>query len=174
MRAKTWVTCVAGVLIAGSVVAFAPPKQAEKASGGGFPDLVGALKQTEGCLGVETARTTSGKNVIFAWFEDKAAVLQWYYGDTHQAVMSNAFPDYEPGEPLEGVSDDAGPIMAIASITMAKQAELEQTGLPISQIAIELYEPITGGLFLGSRFAPDAVKVKNIKNYTPNQAGEQN
>jgi hypothetical protein len=35
-----------------------------------FPDLVGPLKATPGCLGVETARTASGKMVIFAWFED--------------------------------------------------------------------------------------------------------
>ena len=33
-----------------------------------FPDLVGPLKATPGCLGVETARTASGKMVIFAWF----------------------------------------------------------------------------------------------------------
>jgi hypothetical protein len=34
----------------------------------GFPDLVGGLKATPGVLGVDTARTTSGKMVIFAWF----------------------------------------------------------------------------------------------------------
>ena len=28
---------------------------------GGFPDLVAGLKATPGCLGVETARTASGK-----------------------------------------------------------------------------------------------------------------
>ena len=48
-----------------------------KAPGKGLPDLVGALKGTKGCLGVETAKTSSGKNVIFAWFEDKQAVLRW-------------------------------------------------------------------------------------------------
>src|SRR2546422_728630 len=53
----------------------------------GFPDLVGGLKAVPGCLGVETARTASGKNVIFAWFEDKKAVLNWYYSDTHQHAM---------------------------------------------------------------------------------------
>lgn len=167
MRTKTWMTCAAGLLIAGSVVAFAPPKHGEQPSRGGFPDLVGALKASEGCLGVETAKTSSGKNVIFAWFEDKQAVVDWFYSDAHQAAMAMAFSGYEPGEPLDEVADGTGPIMAIASITMAKEAELKETGLPISQIAIELYEPITGGLFLGSRFAPEGVKVKNIKNYTP-------
>jgi hypothetical protein len=111
----------------------------------------------------------SGKNVIFAWFENKQAVLNWYNSDVHQTVMANAFPDYEFGEPLQGVPDDAGPIMAIASITMAKQSELKETEMPISQIAIELYEPLTGGLFLGGRFAPEGVKVEKLKNYTPTE-----
>jgi len=59
---------------------------------GGFPDLVGALKATPGCLGVETARTSSGKQVIFAWFENKKAVLNWYYSDTHRSVQKMFAP----------------------------------------------------------------------------------
>ena len=39
--------------------------------------------------------------------------------------------------------------------------------MPISQIAIELYQPLTGGLFLGSRFAPESVKVAKMKDFTP-------
>src|SRR5215471_6937399 len=54
---------------------------------GGFPDLVGGLKATPGVLGVDTARTSSGKMVIFAWFENKKAVLNWYYSDMHQALV---------------------------------------------------------------------------------------
>src|SRR5438046_2328865 len=49
----------------------------------GFPDFVSALKAAPGCLGVEAARTQSGKNVVFAWFENKQAVLNWYYSDVH-------------------------------------------------------------------------------------------
>src|SRR6185295_16489384 len=87
----------------------------------GFPDLVGALKATPGCVGVEVARTGSGKQVIFAWFEDKKAALNWYYSDTHQAVIKQFFPQAQNGpkrEPLAGVTDD-GPVLAIASITFA-------------------------------------------------------
>lgn len=50
-----------------------PPKGDGKGSPdlvAAFPDLVAALKKSPGCLGVETARTASGKAVIFAWFED--------------------------------------------------------------------------------------------------------
>ncbi len=129
----------------------------------GIPDLVGGLKSVEGVLGVETAQTSSGKQVIFAWFEDKAAAVRWYYSAMHRGVQDAFFPDRPPHVPLENVPDDVGPIMAIASITMADSAHFAMTSLPISQIAIELYKPLPGGLFLGSRFAPEGVKVDGMR-----------
>lgn len=157
---------LAGLLAAGELT----PVQAQNAhqnNGGQFPDLVGGLKATEGCLGVETAQTTSGKRVIFAWFENKAAVLNWYYSDMHIGVMKSFFPGHEPGKPMEEVPDELGPIMVIASITFTDKQNFKETNLPVSQIAIEMYTPITGGLFLGGRFAPEGVTVSNMKDYTP-------
>lgn len=132
-----------------------------------MPDLPAGLKATPGCLGVETAVTAGGKRVIFAWFEDKEAVLRWYYSEMHQQAMDQFFPDSEHGEPMADVPDGLGPIMVIASITMSDQAHFGETTLPVSQIAIELYQPVTGGLYLGGRFAPDGVEVKSLKDYTP-------
>jgi hypothetical protein len=131
----------------------------------GFPDLVGALKATPGCVGVETARTGSGKQVIFAWFEDKKAALNWYYSDTHQAVMKQFFPQSQASKrtPMKDVPDDGGPVLAIASLTLADRAPGDVTTLPISQIAIELYTPLPGGLALGGRFAPGAIKVPGLR-----------
>lgn len=88
----------------------------------GFPDLVGALKSTPGCVGVEVARTGSGKQVIFAWFEDKKAALNWYYSDTHQSAMKQFFPQSQQAPkrtPMKDVPDDDGPVLAIASLTLA-------------------------------------------------------
>ena len=156
-----------GLVLVFSLVATAPV-QGEKQDGlEGFPDLVGGLQAIEGVLGVETATTASGKQVIFAWFESKAAVLRWYNSGMHRGVQRAFFPDQEFGTPLEGVPDDIGPVLAIASITMSTKSEFEATSLPISQIAIELYTPLTGGLFLGGRFAPDALEVPNLRDYTP-------
>jgi hypothetical protein len=143
-----------------------PPKEAKGAASGGFPDLIAGLKATPGCLGVETAMTASRKQVIFAWFEDKKALLKWYYSETHQRAIGFAFPGAKLDTPLEGVPDDVGPIMAIASITMADKP-MAGTNLPFSQISIELYKPVTGGIFVGSRFAPAALKVPHMKDYTP-------
>jgi hypothetical protein len=129
----------------------------------GFPDLVGGLLATEGVLGVETAQTSSGKNVIFAWFEDKSAALRWYYSDMHRGVQNAFFPDRPPHTPLAGIADDAGPILAIASITMSERPQFEGVNLPISQIAIELYQPLPGGFYLGGRFAPGNVAVPMLQ-----------
>src|SRR5215470_5027651 len=53
----------------------------------GMPDLIGVLRATPGVLGVDAGQMMSGKQVIFAWFENKQAVLKWYYSDAHQALM---------------------------------------------------------------------------------------
>jgi hypothetical protein len=129
----------------------------------GFPDLVGALKSTPGCLGVETARTSSGKQVIFAWFENKKAVLNWYYSDTHRGAMQMFAPGGSSGRvPLEQIADDSGPIMAIASLTLVDKPQVDGVQLPVSQIAIELYAPLPGGLAAGGRFAPSSLKVPGL------------
>ena len=139
---------------------------------GGMPDLIGGLQQVEGCLGVDAARTGDGKQLVFAWFEDKAAVLRWYYGETHMGIIDLVAGDdgLAATKPLEHVSDDAGPIMVIASITMAEKPAFQGFDMPISQIAIELYEALPGGAFLGSRFAPAEVKVEHMKDLTPKNA----
>ncbi len=157
-----------GALAAGGRVQDQPPQTTRPQQP--FPDLVGALKATDGCLGVELARTQSGKNVIFAWFKDKKAMLTWYYSERHQEVMDRIFVDdgeTESDKPLEGLGDDFGPIMVIASVTMADESKFDETMLPISQIAIELYAPISGGIFLGGRFAPEGVAVPKMHDYTP-------
>jgi hypothetical protein len=128
----------------------------------GFPDLVGALESTPGCLGVEVASTPGGKRVIFAWFENKQAVLNWYYSDAHQNTMRMFFPGLPPRKPLNDIADESGPIMAIASLTVADTPQGGATSLPVSKIAIELYAPLPGGLALGGRFAPATVKVAGM------------
>ena len=127
------------------------------------PDLVGGLKSTPGVLGVEVARTARGKQVIFAWFENKQAVLNWYYSQTHQAAMSMFAPGAESGRtPLAAIKDDSGPILAIASLTMVDKPQVEGVKLPVSQIAIELYAPLPGGLAVGGKFAPAGLKVPGL------------
>lgn len=149
-----------------------PAKSKEPAKGSSSPmqlgrELVEALKKSPGCLGVETAMTGSGKMVIFSWFENKRALIKWYYGDTHQHIMKTFFADTEPAKPLKNVPEDSGPIMAIASLTMAAKPQVKATSLPISQIAIEFYQPLPAGVALGGRFSPEGVKIPQMNGYTP-------
>jgi hypothetical protein len=135
---------------------------------GGAPDLVAALKATPGVLGVDAGQMASRKQVIFAWFENKQAVLNWFYSDAHQAVMRMYTPGAASGrKPLADIADASGPILAIASLTMADKAQVAGVQLPISQIAIELYAPLPGGLAVGGRFAPATVKVPGLLEAPP-------
>lgn len=141
-----------------------PPVLAQRAQeqSAGAPDLVAALKATPGCYGVETARTSSGKQVIFAWFENKKALLDWYYSPVHQRLMSQFFPTAPERTPMAAVQDDGRPILAVASLTMTDKPASTITSLPISQIAIELYQPLPGGIALGGRFSPSTMKVPGL------------
>ena len=141
-------------MVAGQTKAGAPPA-------GGFPDLVGALKATPGVLGVEAARTQGGKQVIFAWFENKKAALNWYYSDLHRGLQKAFAPESPARTPMADIPDDGSPILAIASLTFSGAPSAEDP-FPVSQIAIELYKPLPGGIAAGGRFSPSAMKVPGM------------
>ena len=126
-----------------------------------FPDLIGGLQNTPGCLGVETARTATGKQVIFAWFANKKAVMNWYYSDAHVAAMrlTGSAPS---SHPMAGVPDDDAPVLAVASVTLATSPTDTTNPMALTQIAIELYRPLPGGIAVGGRFAPTSMKVPGL------------
>jgi hypothetical protein len=129
----------------------------------GAPDLVGALKATPGVLGVDAGSMMSGKQVIFAWFENKDAVLKWYYSDAHQALMAQFGSARRAKGPLADVPNDGRPVLAIASITLTGPVPASSADLTsVPQIAIELYAPLPGGLAVGGRFAPSSVRVPGM------------
>lgn len=130
----------------------------------GFPNVVGALKMAPGCLGVETGQTASGRRVIFAWFESKKALVDWYHGDAHQKAMRTVFPDVPfDRQPLPDLADDSGPILTIVSVKFADAPRPEGAPNPIVSIGIELYGPLPGGVAVGGRFAPEALKVRGLR-----------
>lgn len=160
-------------LFLGAHLAMQPPAGQPPAAGGGGGggrdlgrQLIEGLKATPGCLGTEAAQTQSGKNVIFAWFENKKAVMAWYKSDAHQAAMEkfNLPPD-AAHHPLEGIPDDSGPIMVAASLKFSGQP-LPGTNAPVSEIAIELYSPLRGGIRLNGGFAPASLKVPGRQDIT--------
>jgi hypothetical protein len=169
MKARVAVMTLVVVLALGGLLrsSWAEDKPAEQSPpAGGLLNLPAALKASPGCLGVELARTAGGKQVIFAWFENKKAALKWFWSNAHQKAMHQGFPNLEADEPLADVPDNAGPILAVASMTLAAKPLSKEIGIPFSQIAIELYQPLPGGVSLGGRFAPQGVKVPKMREYT--------
>ena len=168
-----WLVCAK--LAMSIVLVSAPAEEGDKETGKreqppsrtdfGFGDIIGALKSSPGCIGIEMARSRGGKQLIFAWFKDKKACVAWYESKAHQDLLDRFFSDAPRAGVLVGVPDDVGPIMAIASITPLDKPQLRATKLPFSQIAIELYAPVKGGLSLGGTFAPKDLKVKGRRDY---------
>jgi heme-degrading monooxygenase HmoA len=153
----------AGLAAADDKPAPAKPETPTAAPGKGViqqqgEQLVKALKETPGCLGVETAQTGSGKQVIFAFFENKKAVMKWYFSPVHRELIEKLGTNYDGKRtPMKGVPDDV-PVMAVASISFNGKPASPKLGIPVSQISIELFTPLTGGLTIGGGFAPDAFR----------------
>jgi hypothetical protein len=143
----------------------APASPAPPAAGGGAAGPIGdmgavltaGLLETPGCLGVETAGTGSGKNVIFAFFKDKQAALAWYHSPTHTRFRKMMPVTNEGHVPMAHVPDGV-PVMALASISFQGEPALKDSPIPFSEISIELYTPLTGGLNVGGGFSPDSFR----------------
>src|SRR5215468_11519605 len=88
--ARTLAAAVAMTLAA--VVAWTWPSAAQ-APPEGFPRVLAALRASPGCLGVETGQTASGRQVIFAWFDGKASLVDWYHSEAHQRAMKAVYPN---------------------------------------------------------------------------------
>ena len=135
---------------------------AAQAPSASFPNVINALKAAPGCLGVETGQTSSGRQVIFAWFDGKKGLVDWYHSDVHQRAMKTVFPNTTfDRQPLPDLPDDTGTILAIVSVKLAEAAEDRPRA--ISSIGIELYGPLPGGVAVGGRFAPEVVKVQGLR-----------
>ena len=138
---------------------------------GGFPSVVKELRAAPGCLGVETGQTAGGRRVIFAWFDGKKSLVDWYHSDVHQRAMHSVFPNQKfDREPLPDLAEDTGPILTIVSVKFADAPAPGASAPAITSIGIELYGPLPGGVAVGGRFAPDAVKVRGLREVDINTA----
>ena len=127
--------------------------------------LLDGLRSTKGCLGADAAFFASGKQVIVAWFENKAAATRWYYSATHRGFMGavDHHPSDNESEPLAHVKDESIPIMVMASMSL-DPALAADGGAPFGQLAIELYTPLPGGAMYNGRLAPKTLPVKHFRD----------
>jgi len=139
----------------------------------GFAELLDQARAHPGVLGIETGVASSGKQVIFAWFENKAALVSWYKSEVHQRAMRVAFPERTFNrEPLPDLPADSGQILAIVSLKR-RDTPPPQGGSPAATIGIELYTPLPGGVAVGGRFAPKGVRVPGLREVDIGTAEKQ-
>jgi hypothetical protein len=162
MKRRGWLGAALALSVAAGAYALtqdAPPAGRPQ-QGGGPADmgrqLVEALRATEGCLGAEAGRIGRDRVFIIAWFENRAAAMNWYEHPTHVRMMEGSKIDDPEGKPpMDGIPDDV-PIMAIATMEFAGPPAVEGSQIPFSAISIELYTPLKGGLKINRGMAPDA------------------
>ncbi|MEM9502175.1 MAG: hypothetical protein AAF941_10075 [Pseudomonadota bacterium] len=134
--------------------------------------LIDAIKSVEGMLGMHTARTHDGVELIMAWFEDRDAVMRWFTHSYHRKLLRDA------GRPEDNVAaehfgNDVGPILVIASVAYRDQpVSLEGSmfddpqGRRPTRFAVEYYVPLSGGAFMVEPFAPvrAAKRVQHLRD----------
>src|SRR5438094_3582025 len=163
-------TIRASVLVLSLITLVATDARAQTTASG-FPNVVGALKAAPGCLGVDTGQTASGRRVIFAWFDGKKSLVDWYHSDVHQRAMRTVYPNgVFDREPLPDLPDSTGPILTIVSVKFADAPAPGASAPRIVAIGIELYGPLPGGVAVGGRFAPEGVKVPGLRDIEPARA----
>lgn len=128
-----------------------------------FPDLGKGLRETPGCVGVQSFQAEGGKFVIAAWFENRRAMEAWYYSKMHQGAMKTFFPGMGGGKkPFAAFTDEKAPLLVIASVTPGSKPAGYGSHLAVSQIAIEGYTPIPGGVAFGGTFSPEKLVVPGM------------
>lgn len=142
--------------------------QGRQAGGDMGQRLIAGLMATPGCLKADATAWRDGRNSIFAWFENKAAVERWYHSDTHQGMMGQLGAGPDQRQPLEHVEDPDAPVLVIATINFNGPPAVPGP-IPFSEIAIELFAPLPGGAFIGRRLAPETFEVSHMRDFT--QAG---
>lgn len=125
--------------------------------------LIEGLRNTEGCLGVDSGQFRSGYNTIVAWFENKAAVERWYHSEVHTRLVRMMGGDPAERTPLEHVENPDTPVMVLASIAFDGPPAAPGSPIPFSKISIELYTPLPGGAAVNGRFTPDAFPIPHFR-----------
>lgn len=93
------------------------------------------LEKQPGLLGVHALSSIDNRGmlVILTWWENKKALNDWFYSDTHQGIISQFYGKAQPA---------SGPVGS-----GAPTGRMEQVG-------IELFTPLPGGMVFGGGLTP--------------------
>ena len=113
----------------------------------------------------------AARQVIFAWFENKKALLTWYTSETHIHAMQSVFPGHQPSATaLKDIPDGHGPILTIASVTSGsiRRPQRRRAHRRSRQIVDRaLRTTARRGLAVGGRFAPAGAESAGLRELTP-------
>jgi len=155
------------VVIAGSLilalVGLSATLVAAQSTPGGFPSVVKALRAAPGCLGVETGQTMSGRQVIFRGRRQEGAGRLVSLGRASESdeigVPQSAVRPRAASRSGRGQWRDPGHRLGQFASAPAPGA----TAPAISSIGIELTARCRAASAVGGRFAPDALKVRGLR-----------
>ena len=74
-------------------------------------------------------------------------------------------------EAIPAFKDEESPLLVVATITPSQEPMIEGSSLAISQIAIEIYTPVPGGIAFGGGFGPDSLKVPGLRRMKMSRDG---
>lgn len=172
MKTQYMLLGIAGVLTTLSLVAtngIAQSSSNQQASQPEQDQIASDIAKTPGCQGVRNLETTDGMKIYFVWFENKKSALAWYESGFHQsalALVKESFPGQAIHKPLRHVKQKDGPILVVAALTHKDRAKAKPGEFPFTQLSMEMYKPLPGGMSFGGRFAPADVSIPKITEYT--------
>lgn len=159
-------------IVALSACATKPPSvvesEARAEAASASARLLEEIASVEGCHAVKSARAHDGTELIFAWFENRDAVLRWFEHPYHRKLLRDA------GRPEDNVAaqhfgDDVGPILVLASVAYPAERGAINASMfddPVSgrpnRFSIEYYVPLAGGAYMVEPFAPPGVKERIV------------
>jgi tetratricopeptide (TPR) repeat protein len=98
-------------------------------------NFLAKLEQQPGLLGVHALSSMDhqGMLVILTWWENKKALNDWFYSETHQAIISQFYGNAQPASGPVGSKTPSG---------------------GMGQVGIELFTTLPGGMVFGGGLTP--------------------
>ena len=111
--------------------------------------LIGVEKQP-GMLGMRIMSDTEKPEmlIILTWWQDKKALNDWFYSDTHQGLIKEY---YNAGANRPAAGNTAASTTGVPSLVRS------------SQVGMELFTALPGGLTYGGGLTPSGAEKKPIK-----------
>jgi quinol monooxygenase YgiN len=93
------------------------------------------LEKQPGLLGVHALSSIDNRGmlVILTWWENKKALNDWFYSETHQGIISQFYGSAQPASGTVGSKTPTG---------------------GMGQVGIELFTPLPGGMVYGGGLTP--------------------